>query len=131
LATYQEIFERDPGREETLRYAARLATALGREELAEEYWRRSLKLNPWPWSAHFALAELLRKRQDWQQAIEECRAALRVNPADTDIRFFLTECYFRAGRKEEARKEFETLMALRPSDSEKLQKWFAEQMQSQ
>jgi hypothetical protein len=42
------------------------------------------------------------------------------------VRQFLVVCHLRLGERAQAQKEFETLVAMNPPQSEMLRRWFAE-----
>jgi Flp pilus assembly protein TadD len=84
-------------------------------------------VNPWAPSYRLRLARLLAERDDWQGALEQCQALLRLNPDSVPGRSLLVRCYLRTGRRDRARAELDTLLALQPDDREKLERWFAEQ----
>jgi cytochrome c-type biogenesis protein CcmH/NrfG len=56
--------------------------------------------------------------------MEVCRAALRLDPGSVAARRLLFTCLRGQGEREQARAEFDHLMALEPSDKEGLKKWF-------
>jgi Flp pilus assembly protein TadD len=125
------VLARAPQRETTLTYAAALATALGRNEVASAYWQRAIAVNPWSSQYRYQLARLLAQRGDWRQAVEAGDAACRLNPASDAIRTLLITSLIRAGNTERARKEFDILLALNPADQDVLRRWLAEQMGQQ
>jgi Flp pilus assembly protein TadD len=117
-----------PRRERALDDAAALAVGLKRHEAALAYSRRAVEVNPWVPSARLRLAQLLAEDQDWEGALSECQAVLRLDPANLPARTLLVRCYVRSTRRERARAEFAALLALEPPDREALQRWFAEEM---
>jgi tetratricopeptide (TPR) repeat protein len=127
LDAYDTALAAAPGRERSLTDAAELATLLGRQETAIDYWRRDIGVNPWAAYYHGRLAQLLAERLDWQGALAEAEAALRLNPNDRKTRLALVRCYLGTGRRDRARAELETLVASHPADAEVLRRWFAEQ----
>jgi tetratricopeptide (TPR) repeat protein len=127
LAAFESALEQAPERELTLDLAARVAAADGDAERSIVYLRRAVAVNPWVWEYHFNLSKLLTGRREWPAALEECRAALRLSPSSIETRMLLITCCLHAGREEEARAEFQTLLALRPKDGDRLRAWFARQ----
>src|SRR5439155_1671874 len=83
-----------------------------------------VEVNPYTWQSHGFLAQTLAQREQWGRAVEECRASLRLNPFETRTRMLLIDCLIRAGEKQQARAEFETLSAANPSERERLRRWF-------
>jgi tetratricopeptide (TPR) repeat protein len=119
----------DPGgRETALVDAATYAEALGQAAVALAYWQRARNVNPWSSRYRFQVANLHAQRQEWDQAVEECRAVLRFNPANVETRLLLVAYHAQRGDKDRARAEFDTVLALNPPDPDRLRAWFAEKM---
>jgi tetratricopeptide (TPR) repeat protein len=127
LAALEAGLARAPGRERSLVGAALAAEALQRPDAAVAYWERAVAVNPWSAHSRSRLAKLLADRGEWRRALEECRATLRTHPAGAETRLFLALCYLRVGDRDRAREEFDTALALDPSNEEELRRWFAEQ----
>jgi tetratricopeptide (TPR) repeat protein len=128
LAGLEAALARAPGRERALDDAATLAVGLKRREAALTYSRRATLVNPWIPSYRLRLAQLLAEDQDWDGALGECQAVLRLDPANLPARTLLVRCYIRSTRREQARAEFAALLALEPPNREALERWFAEEM---
>jgi tetratricopeptide (TPR) repeat protein len=126
LATLERVLQQAPRRELTLEKAARVAMELGDNELSIAYWRRCIEVNPYSEEAHASLAQCLAFRREWAAAAAEGRAALRLDPFDYRTRMLLINCLVRAGEKEQARAEFDTLLAFHPPDPDGLRRWFDE-----
>ena len=77
-------------------------------------------MNPWRYEFHYGLAAARAQRDDWPGAIPECQRALQLNPFRTEVRRLLVRCYLASGAKEQARTEFERLVALQPADADVL-----------
>jgi Flp pilus assembly protein TadD len=90
------------------------------------YWRRLIEANPYSWKGHGFLAQTLALSERWAAAVDECRSALQLNPFEVPTRMLLIDCLIRLGQKEQARAEFDALVALRPPDSDGLRRWFDE-----
>jgi predicted CXXCH cytochrome family protein len=127
-AAFQTVLPKAPERELTLSYLGVLAATMGQREEAIGYWHRALAVNPWCSQYHYRLATLLAERQDWEKAIAEGQAAIKLNPVAEDMRLLLITCLIRSGRADRARAECDTLLAIRPRDREKLLRWFAGQL---
>jgi hypothetical protein len=67
------------------------------------------------------------RRREWDQAIDECRAALRRNCAHLDARRLLIECLLKKGERTPAKKEMDILLGFDPPNADALRRWFAEQ----
>jgi Flp pilus assembly protein TadD len=128
LDAFESALTGDPGRERSLRDAAVVAALLKRPEAADAYWRRAIAVNPWSAFYHEQLAQVLVDRQDWQGALAECRVALQLNPTSVPARRLLIQGHLREGHNDQARAEFDVLLALQPSQAEALRRWFADQM---
>jgi predicted CXXCH cytochrome family protein len=98
LAALETALAQVPERELALTYAAVLSALLGRNEEAVGYWRRAIALNPWCSLYHYRLAKSLADRQDWQTALEECEAALRLNPFHEETRELRERCLRQSGK---------------------------------
>jgi Tfp pilus assembly protein PilF len=127
MESYAAALERAPEREQTLQDAALLAEQMGRPDEAIDYWHRVVRVNPWQGFSRYHLARLLAGRRDWDGALTECRAVLRLNPAHQEARKLLIECHLRKGEVEQARAELDVLLASRPDNPDGLRRWFAEQ----
>jgi predicted CXXCH cytochrome family protein len=99
LAALETALAQAPERELALTYAAVLSAVLRRNEEAIGYWRRAIAVNPWCSSYHCRLAKLLADRQDWQAALQECEAALRLNPFHEETRELRATCLSRSGKQ--------------------------------
>jgi len=127
LAATESVLARVPEREVALEDAGRCAAKLGKDDLAITYWKRLLAVNPWHASAHGNIARALVRRKDWPGVLREVEADLRIDPFNIDSRTLLVLYHLRTGNPDRARAEFETILALKPADADKLRRWFAEQ----
>jgi tetratricopeptide (TPR) repeat protein len=114
-----------PGRELALKDAAFFAAKLGRKDLAVDYWKRLLAVNPWQEPPHYNLAKVAAERENWEEVLRECRAGLGIDPSSIESRTLLVLYYAKKGAPERARAEFEALLALKPPKEEELRRWFA------
>jgi tetratricopeptide (TPR) repeat protein len=130
VAAVETALARAPERESALEFAAELAEKMDRPTDAIAYLRRLRTVNPWLWECRYTLSKLLAKRREWQSALDECDAALRLNPTHEPARVLLILCCFRCGKEERARYEFQRLLALNPKHERTLGAWFTEQMMS-
>jgi tetratricopeptide (TPR) repeat protein len=127
LTICEEVLQRHPKREAILATAGMFAASAGRSKESIEYWRRALEVNPWPSRYHFELAKVYADARRWPEAVGECELALRTNPSHIRTRWLLVGCLLNASKRDEARAQFDKLMALNPPDRERLRQWFAEQ----
>jgi hypothetical protein len=127
LSAYREVLAADPARELALAEAATIAAKLNLFDLSLDYWKRVVTVNPRRAHYHTELAKMRFHNRQWQEALDECDAALSLSPAIVDTRVIQIECLLRSGRKEEARAAFTKLMALKPPGEDDLRRWFEEQ----
>jgi predicted CXXCH cytochrome family protein len=125
---YERVLKIAPEQETTLFLAANLALTLGRPAAARSYAERAVRVNPWRWEYHFALARVFAQGNEWESAARECREVLKLNATETGARRLLVLCYARQKKKDDAQREFTTLLALRPPQPDELRRWFEEQM---
>jgi tetratricopeptide (TPR) repeat protein len=125
MAAFETALARAPQSESTLELAAELAENMDRPTDAIAYLRRLTAVNPWMWEYRYRLSKLLFQRRKWQDALNECDAALGLNPANKPTRMLLIICCLRSGKVERARSEFQTLLALNPKNARELWIWFA------
>jgi tetratricopeptide (TPR) repeat protein len=113
-----------PHRESALHAAAVVATELREYGQAIGYWQTLVAVNPWRFSYHQHLCQLLAQAHDWSGALAEAQAALRLDPSSVPVRRILVECCLRTGRKDRAKQELQKLLALSPAEADKLRRWF-------
>jgi hypothetical protein len=124
LAALQDVLARQPHRELALARAGVLAQAVGEHDLAADYWRRATEANPWMASYRRDLATVLAQKGAWDQVGPVCRAWLDLDPSSVQGRVLLVTSLLHAGKKPEARAEFEKVRALRPPHLAQLEAWF-------
>jgi hypothetical protein len=126
LETLESVLRQAPRRELALERAARVAMESGDIERGVGYWRRLIEANPYSWKGHGFLAQTLALGERWAAAVEERRSALQLNLFEVPTRMLLIDCLIRLGQKEQARTEFDPLLALRPPKPDGLRRWFDE-----
>lgn len=124
-AAFEAVLSQSPQHEATLHSAATLAMERQRPTAARGYWERAIRVNPWRYEFHDGLAAACAQLRDWPAAVAECQRALQLNPFKWEVRKLLVRCYLAMGAKEQARKEFERLLALEPPEPEALRQWYA------
>jgi tetratricopeptide (TPR) repeat protein len=127
-ADYEWVLRIAAERESTLFLAADLALQLGQLEKARLYAERAVKVNPWRWEHHRTLARVCAQANDWESAVRECNAVLKLHATEPGSRHLLIVSYLRQGKKADAKREFDVLMELNPPRPDELRRWFAEQM---
>jgi hypothetical protein len=127
LQAYEEVLRQAPRRELTLMMAADIAELLRRSDDALAYRRRLVEVNPWVSEFRTDLAMLLANRGEWDAALREAEEAVRVNHLDAQARKTLVLACLRTGRREQAGREKDVLLALRPQDAPALIEWYRQQ----
>jgi tetratricopeptide (TPR) repeat protein len=128
LAALEECLTQAPQRETALHLAGQTALVLGQRQAAIAYWQRAIAINPWYSAYHAALAHGYAGNEEWAKARDASLQVLRLQPFHLDNRKLLVACYLQLGDREQARREFDLLLSLNPSDREQLQRWFATQL---
>jgi tetratricopeptide (TPR) repeat protein len=88
-----------PRPQTNLRVAYRNA---GRYQEAEAAFRRSLELDPWRWTTHYALGALYLETGQPEEAEAEFRETVRLSPTATRAAYAIGEALEAQGRTEEA-----------------------------
>jgi tetratricopeptide (TPR) repeat protein len=122
LRCLQSITGVAPEHEEALAWAAALSEQLGTLELAEDYWRHVLTVNPHFSNYHMGLARLLLLHEHWEEASREAKTALQLNPTRLDARKLLIMCYLRLKNREGLQLEWEKYQGFDPPDLEEVRK---------
>jgi tetratricopeptide (TPR) repeat protein len=86
----------------------------GRVEEAREEYYRAIALNPRRLDPHNALAALAAQEGRWEEAVEHYLDLLEAAPDFVEVRRNLGQAYLALGRREEARREWETAVHLAP-----------------
>src|SRR5205807_5544700 len=124
LNAFDKALEITPDREMSLLLASGQAEQLNQHESAIAYLRRLIAINPWISDYHLSLAKQLAATQDWQGALTESEAVMKLNPFSPDgLKLLITSC-FRLGEDGRAQREFDKLMALKPNEHVALRLWF-------
>src|SRR5262249_55890129 len=84
LAACERALALAPRREVALKDAAFFAAKLGQKDLAVNYWRRLLTVNPWQEPTHYNLAKIAAEREDWPEVLRECQAGLQIDPTSIE-----------------------------------------------
>jgi hypothetical protein len=127
LAALETVLAVAPRRETALARAGLFAQSANRPEAAIDYWRRAAEVNPWLAAYRRSLCGLLVHKKAWDELRPHSEAWLRLDPASVDARQTWVSYLLHAGRKDEARAEFDKVRALRPANLARLQAWFDEE----
>jgi predicted CXXCH cytochrome family protein len=120
LRTFERILSLVPDHENALAMAGSLAAQLDKLDRAEDYWHRVIKVNPHFSNHYLELARVLFRRERWDEAAREARAALDLNPTRHEARRILLVCYLRLGDREKARSEWQVYQEFKPPDLEQV-----------
>jgi tetratricopeptide (TPR) repeat protein len=100
------------------RLVAALYSKLGREpEAAQALAKFAVHTAPWDESLTRPAIELLRKRQQFEPALEVCRAWVRATPESVDGYQFMGDILWDADRRRESLVAYSSIVAIRPGDS--------------
>lgn len=100
--------------EEALNRAYALGV-LGRADEARSEYLRAIELNPRRIDAPNALAVMAAGRNDWEEAAARYRQVLDLAPDFIEVRCSLGEALLALGRRDEARREWETASRMAPA----------------
>jgi tetratricopeptide (TPR) repeat protein len=130
LPAYEASVAANPESESTLHGIANLSLALNRLDEARTYFERAAHVNPWRWEFPQGLATVSFRRGDWERSVRECQQAIALDPTNSAPRSLLVQCYLSLGKKDDAQKQFDTLLALTPEPRRfDLRLWYQEQQQ--
>jgi len=87
----------------------------GRGEEALGEYQRAIELNPGRIDAYNSLAVMAAEAGDWERSVWRYRELLAVAPDFVEVRCSLAQALVALGRKEEARREWETAAYLVPA----------------
>jgi tetratricopeptide (TPR) repeat protein len=87
-----------------LKQLAEMNMRAGNSALAEKHFRALLEVEPYSYSGHRNLGEMLATRKDWQGALPHLEHVVRFNP-DYEVKVYkmLAEVYENLGRARDAR----------------------------
>lgn len=120
LAKVNELLALAPRREGALLRAAQLAGQADHFDDALAFLRQACELNP-NYSLYYALqAEAFAGKRDWQQAVDQARAALKLNSGQREFHKLLLISLLQLGDKTDARRELAIYELFRTPDAEVL-----------
>jgi tetratricopeptide (TPR) repeat protein len=130
LKVAQTVLTLEPRRERVLDLAMVLASQLQERDLALEFGRRTLAVDPWVSRYHLSMAQVYTRGDDWRPAkgqwppaIDACRAALKLDPTNLEARRLLIVGAVMTGDLTLARSEYRTYLAFDPPDAAALRGW--------
>ena len=125
LAAAQTVLTLRPGDEQAAVHAARIATELGRFDLARDFWQMAVNRNPRDASYRQEKAILLARSGDWSTASAEAEEVLRLDPARAAARTILAITRCQKGDRAAGEAMFQTVEQLAPPDLREWRKWYA------
>ena len=123
-AAFESVLARAPEREMTLDLAATLALFANRNAAAAAYLERAVKIDPRKWRFQFLLAEAHKRNKNWSAALAVGQKAAELRPASVETHTLLLIIHVALGDQAQARKEFDTLMALDPPEAADIRRWY-------
>jgi tetratricopeptide (TPR) repeat protein len=85
---------------------------IGNTQLALEYARKAVAINPKSDAGNFQLGRALDRLQQWPEATEALNRAIEVNPSAASYRYVLSGVYRRLGKTKESQEQMETFRRL-------------------
>jgi tetratricopeptide (TPR) repeat protein len=125
FAALQRGLRASPGQEAILVDYATRASQLKRNDLALASARRLIAMNPWRADYHHLAALVLTENYAWSEAVDACRASMRLNADDLEIRLLLVQALVRTGDAPAAQAELEIAVRCDPSHADAHRRWFA------
>ncbi len=129
LAEARAALARRPGNWRLLAAAAATAQAEGDNELALDYWRRAVEIQPFVPDYQVSLVALLIRAGQTDEARARCQGLLRLDPFNVAGRQAWIGFLLQEGKKAEARREFDIIRRLNPPDLAQREEWFRQQTQ--
>jgi tetratricopeptide (TPR) repeat protein len=109
-------------------WAASAAQAQGQTDLAIDYWRRAVEINPFMPEHQLSLVTQLIRAGRLDEAEERCGKLLRLDPFSASGRQHLVGILLQRGNKAEALAQFAVIRRLNPPDLPKREAWFEQQL---
>ena len=111
-----------------LAQAAYAAQDIGQVDLATDYWRQVVAINPFMPEHQVRLISLLIRAGQLDEARSHCEQLLRLDPFNVPGRQAWVDLLLRQGQRAEARRAFEVIRQLQPPDLAKREEWFQQQL---
>jgi predicted CXXCH cytochrome family protein len=128
LAEARAALAKRPGNWRLLAWAASAAQAEGQTDLALDYWRRAVEVNSSLPEYQVSLLGLLIRLGQLDEARVRCDRLLQVDPFNVPGRQARVSLLLQEGKQAEARREFDIIRRLNPSDLAKREEWFQQQL---
>jgi predicted CXXCH cytochrome family protein len=128
LAEARVALAERPGDWRLLAWAAGAAQAEGQSDLALDYWRRAVAINPAVPDYQVSLVALLIRTGQLDEARRRCEELLRLDPFNVSGRQAWVGFLLHDGKQAEARAAFDVIRRLRPPDLAGREEWFRQQL---
>jgi predicted CXXCH cytochrome family protein len=129
LPAARSALAKRPGDWRLLAAAAGAAQAEGQTEVAIDYWRRAIEVNPFVPEYQVGLIALLIREGRMDEARVRCQKLLQLDPFNVSGRQVRIGFLLQEGKKAEARGEFDIIRRINPPDLAKREEWFRQQTQ--
>jgi tetratricopeptide (TPR) repeat protein len=90
----------------------------GQPELALQYSRKAIQVNPKSDSAYFQMAKTHRYLEEWSQAAQALENAIAINSHSSQYYYLLGTAYRHLGKHDESRAAMETFKKLESESAE-------------
>jgi predicted CXXCH cytochrome family protein len=117
-----------PGDWRLLAEAAGAAQLEQQTELAIDYWRRSVEINPFVADHLVSLIGLLIRAGQTDEARVRCRQLVQFDPFNVAGRQLWIGFLLQDGQRAQARDEFDIIRRLNPPDLARREEWFRQQL---
>jgi tetratricopeptide (TPR) repeat protein len=114
---FQEALKSNPNMLMAVRALAQLHSAMGNNEVAQEYAEKNIQLQTTDETAHLLLGQILLRMSKVAQAKEQFAIAELLMPSDPNPHVSLASCYVKENNFTSADKEFEAAQTLAPQSS--------------
>jgi predicted CXXCH cytochrome family protein len=128
LSEAQVLLPERPGDWNLLTQAAYAAQACGQTDLARDYWRQAVAINPFVPENQMRLVALLIQAGQLEEARTHCEQLLRQDPFNIEGRQAWVDLLLRRGQRAEAQRAFDVIRQLKPPDLARREEWFQQQM---
>jgi len=115
LRAYEAALEQNPSNTAAHVGAGDAALALKRFRTARAHYEKALALDGQSIAALRGMARVTAAEEDFDEAVEALRAAVRLRGKDSNLRYELARTYLQLGRDEEAANELTVILLNEPS----------------
>ena len=131
LAEARTALAKRPGDWRLLACAASAAQTEGQTDLAIDYWRQAVEINPLAPEHQLSLIGLLIRTGRLDEAETHCAKLLQIDPFNVPGRQVRVGFLLQQGKTAEARREFDVIRRLQPPDLPQREEWFLERMKDE